>query len=158
MNIEVAHTRFWKTSDVVFGGALLIGVALDYIFPLSLENIVLANVRVFFGGFVASIGILIIVLTKVQFARAKQPSAPGKPTTALVQHGIFNYTRNPLYLGLVITLAGFGVAFNMPWWIILTGPVIGLVHRALIIPEERYLAERFGDEYLVYVARVRRWI
>lgn len=158
MNIKVAHTSFWKTSDVIFGGALLIGVVLDYIFPLSIEYIAPANVRVFLGGFVAAIGILIVVLAKVQFARTRQPSAPGKPTTDLVQHGIFNYTRNPLYLGLVIALAGFGLAFNMAWWIILTGPVIGIVHWALIVPEERYLAEIFGNEYFVYVARVRRWM
>ena len=158
MAINAAHAGFWKTSDVLFGSALLAGLVLDYLFPLSLANIASANIRLSLGGFSVLSGVGLVLLAKVQFSRAKQPSAPGKPTTALVQHGIFKYTRNPLYLGLVAVLLGLGIAFDMPWWILLTGPVAGLVHWMLILPEERSLAERFGDEYLVYAARVRRWI
>lgn len=158
MDIKVAHTSLWRTSDVIFGGTLLAGLALDYLLPLSFGNIVPANIRIVLGGFVALMGILIVTLAKVQFSKAKQPSAPGKPTTDLVQNGIFQYSRNPLYLGLIIVLAGLSIAFNIPWWAILTGPIVGLVQWALIVPEERYLAERFGDEYFVYASRVRRWM
>ena len=158
MDMKVAHTSIWKTSDVIFGGALLAGLALDYIFPLSFENIAAASIRVILGGIVAFPGTLIVVLAKVGFSRAKQPSAPGKPTTDLVQDGIFKYTRNPMYLGLFIVLVGLSIASDMPWWTILAGPVAGLVQWALIVPEERYLADRFGEEYFMYAGRVRRWI
>ncbi len=158
MNNEAAHTSLWKTSDVIFGGALLAGLALDYILPLSMEKMVAANIIIILGTVISALGILIAVLAKVQFSRAKQPSVPGKPTTSLIQHGIFRYTRNPLYLGLVIILVGLGFIFDIAWWIILVGPIIGLTQWALIIPEEKYLMEKFGNEYFLYAARVRRWI
>ena len=158
MDINAAHSSLWRTSDVIFGGALLTGLALDYLVPLSFGNIVPAYIRIVLGGFVVLMGILIVTFAKVQFSKAKQPSAPGKPTTELVQHGIFHYSRNPLYLGLIIFLVGLSIEFNIAWWVILTGPVVALVQWALIVPEERYLTERFGDEYFVYASRVRRWI
>lgn len=158
MNNEAAHASLWKTSDVIFGGALLVGLVLDYILPLSMENVVAANIRIIIGSVITSIGIFVAALAKVQFSRAQQPSAPGRPTTGLVQNGIFKYTRNPLYLGLVMVLVGLGLTFHMPWWIILAGPVIGLVQWALIMPEEKYLMEKFGHEYFLYTACVRRWI
>ncbi len=158
MNNATAHTSLWKTSDALFGGALLLGLALEYLMPLSIDRMLTAHIRMMLGGVILSSGVLIAVFAKVQFARAKQPSAPAIPTTCLVQNGIFRYTRNPLYLGLVIALVGLGLIFNMPWWIILTWPVIGLVQWMLIIPEEKYLMEKFDDEYFLYTARVRRWI
>lgn len=158
MNNQAAHTSLWKTSDVIFGGALLIGLVLNYILPLSMENVVTANIRIILGSVISALGILIAVLAKVEFSRAKQPSAPDRPTTSLVQDGIFRYTRNPLYLGLVIGLVGLGLAFNIAWWIILAGPIAGLTQWALIIPEEKYLLEKFGNGYFLYAARVRRWL
>ena len=127
MNSEAAHTGLWKTSDTLFGGALLLGLALEYLMPLSIDRILTAHSRMMLGGVILSSGVLMAAFAKVQFARAKQPSAPDRPITCLVQSGIFKYTRNPLYLGLVVTLVGLGLIFDMPWWIILTGLVIGLV-------------------------------
>lgn len=158
MNNAAAHASLWKTSDVIFGGALLVGLALDYILPLSMKNMMAANIIIILGTVISALGILIAVLAKVQFSRAKQPSAPGKPTTRLIQHGIFKYTRNPLYLGLVIILVGLGFIFDIAWLLILVAPIIGLTQWALIIPEEKYLREKFSDEYSLYAARVRRWI
>jgi protein-S-isoprenylcysteine O-methyltransferase Ste14 len=158
MATNAAQTSFWRTSDIIIVDALLVGLILDYVFPLSLANLVPAHLRAALGGLVISIGALIVIIAKVQFTRAKQPSAPGKPTTLLVQNGIFRLTRNPIYLGLVIALPGLALAFDMPWWALLTPPAAVLMHRALIVPEERYLAEKFGQEYVAYRARVRRWI
>ncbi len=158
MNSDAVHTSLWKTSDAIYGGAVLAGLALEYMFPLSMGKVMAAHMRIILGAMGISVGILSVVLAKIQFSHAKQPSAPGKPTTRLVQDGIFNYTRNPLYLGLVIILVGLGLTFDMPWWIILAAPIIGLTQWALIIPEEKYLLQKFEGEYFLYAARVRRWI
>lgn len=158
MNSDAVHTSPWKTSDALYGGALLAGLALEYVFPLTIGKIMATHIRIMLGGIILSIGILTAVLAKIQFLNAAQPSAPGKPTTRLVQDGIFSYTRNPLYLGLVIILVGLSLTFDMPWWIILAAPIIGLTQWLLIIPEEKYLMQKFEGQYFLYTARVRRWI
>ncbi len=90
-------------------------------------------------------------------SKEKQPTAPGQPTTKIVSDGIFQYSRNPLYLGVVIAMPGFGLAFNNIWLIILTMPLIIAFNYLLIKPEEKYLLEKFGDTYRGYTHHVRRW-
>jgi hypothetical protein len=71
---------------------------------------------------------------------------------------VFRISRNPLYLGGAGIIGGIGLAFNLPWVLILLGPSIIAGHYVLIAPEERYLAGKFGEPYLRYAASVRRWI
>ena len=70
--------------------------------------------------------------------------------------GPYRFTRNPMYLGLVFILAGLVLLANALWPLILL-PVV-IVRRAVIDREERYLTAKFGEEYLRYLARVRRWL
>ena len=95
------------------------------------------------------------------FRSAKTTSDPRDITRAehLVIDGVYKYTRNPMYLGLLIVLVGWG------FW---TGTLIGafagpiffiaIMTRLQIGPEERFLAEKFGDEYAEFAERTRRWI
>ncbi len=83
---------------------------------------------------------------------------PDRPTTAIVTGGIYRYTRNPLYLALLSVYAAVAVLANSLWpfalWIVLLPALVtGIVAR-----EERYLEAKFGEEYLAYKARVRRWL
>jgi len=81
-----------------------------------------------------------------------------KSTKGLVTKGLYKYTRNPMYLGLLIILFGYGIwlgsitpflALPLFYWLITTQQ---------IIPEETILEDKFGVEYLDYKARVRRWL
>jgi protein-S-isoprenylcysteine O-methyltransferase Ste14 len=82
---------------------------------------------------------------------------PGK-TTSLVTTGIFRWTRNPMYLGLVIALVGWAGFLSAAWPLL--GPVVFelYVNRFQIRPEERVLTELFAVEYTNYARRVRRWL
>ncbi len=118
------------------GGALVVGTALAAL-----------------GGAVALAGAL-------AFRRARttvNPMAPQRAST-LVTGGIYRFTRNPMYLGMLLVLAGWAVWLgNAAAWVGL--PVsVALLTRLQIQPEERILAERFGDEFRRYAQRVRRWI
>ena len=105
------------------------------------------------GGLIALAGVR-------EFKRARttiNPLAPQR-TSSLVVGGVYQYTRNPMYLGMLLVLIGWGVWLgNMA--ALVAGPLLAvLALNALQIgPEERVMRERFGDDYARYVARVRRW-
>jgi len=81
-----------------------------------------------------------------------------KPVSSLVQDGPFRYSRNPGYLSLTMLYAGIAVPRNALWAILLLPLVLIVMQRDVIEREERYLERTFGEEYLDYKARVRRWV
>jgi protein-S-isoprenylcysteine O-methyltransferase Ste14 len=89
---------------------------------------------------------------------AKTSPDPGTPTAALVQKGPYRFSRNPIYLGYVLVVIGLPLLFGYYWGAILAPVAIDSFNRFIISREEIYLAEKFGQEYQEYKARVRRWI
>ena len=90
--------------------------------------------------------------------RAATPLHPTAQPSALVMSGPFRYTRNPIYLGLLLALPAFAVVFDT-LWLVLAMPVLMALLRVLVIPrEERALTAAFGHEYEAYRRRVRRWL
>lgn len=85
------------------------------------------------------------------------PMKPGK-TSSLVTHGVYRITRNPMYVGMALFLCAGAVMLWSP--LALLGPLVFVVYisRFQIGPEERVLRERFGEAYVDYCARVRRWL
>jgi protein-S-isoprenylcysteine O-methyltransferase Ste14 len=105
------------------------------------------------GGLIALAGVY-------QFFRARTTVNPLAPARAshLVTSGIYAHTRNPMYLGMLLVLTGWGVWLgNAAAWLALPLSVI-MLNVLQIRPEERILRQRFGDEFDRYAARVRRWI
>ncbi len=81
-----------------------------------------------------------------------------KPVSSLVQDGPFRYSRNPGYLSLTMLYAGIAVLRKDLWAILFLPLVLIVIQREVIGREERYLERTFGEEYLDYKARVRRWM
>jgi protein-S-isoprenylcysteine O-methyltransferase Ste14 len=90
--------------------------------------------------------------------RAGTPILPGRTTTALVVRGPYRFSRNPLYVGLTLLYLAIACGLGMLWPILLLPLVLVAMHWLVIVPEERYLEAKFGDEYRAYRARVRRWV
>jgi protein-S-isoprenylcysteine O-methyltransferase Ste14 len=78
-------------------------------------------------------------------------------TTALVESGIFQFSRNPVYLSMVVLVVGVGLALNSFWSLLLALPTGYTLDRLAIRPEEPYLEAKFGDAYRAYRERVPRW-
>jgi protein-S-isoprenylcysteine O-methyltransferase Ste14 len=76
----------------------------------------------------------------------------------LVTAGIHGLTRNPIYLGMFLIYGGIGVAAQNTWILVLTLPLAILIRYGVVAREEAYLERRFGNAYLDYRQRVRRWI
>jgi protein-S-isoprenylcysteine O-methyltransferase Ste14 len=91
-------------------------------------------------------------------ARAGTSFRTERATTAIVTDGPFGYTRNPIYVALTLLYGGIALAINSLWVLLLIVPVLIVMRRGVIAREERYLEGKFGDAYLRYKQRVRRWL
>jgi protein-S-isoprenylcysteine O-methyltransferase Ste14 len=103
-------------------------------------------------------GIALVAWSIATLRRAGTTARPGRGASRLVTEGPFRWRRNPIYLGDVLIVLGLAELTHNIWFAILT-PVFALaVHRLAILPEERHLEERFGQAYLDYKERTRRWL
>ncbi len=89
---------------------------------------------------------------------ADAPVRTDEPVPRLTTDGPFRYTRNPGYLCLAMIYAGIAVLRNALWAILLLPLVLFVIQREVIGREEHYLERTFGEEYLAYKRRVRRWV
>ncbi len=158
MPTDAAHKSWWQISEVVFGIPFLIAIALQLTVPLLFPRGFLTPAFILVGAALIVLGVALIVLTRREFARQGQRTDPGHPTSKIITTGVFSVSRNPLYLGAVCLLAGIALAINVPWVLVFLVPALVACHYVLIAPEERYLADKFGEEYAGYTATVHRWI
>lgn len=92
------------------------------------------------------------------FRRARTPIIPFERSTALVTGGVYGYTRNPMYLGLVLVVAGTALLLGTIGALVPLPLFVWILQGGYIRPEERLLTETFGRQYLQYTERVRRWL
>ena len=115
----------------------------------------------FYAGLGCELLAVIINLTAIfSFIKNKTTINPVNPQTAtsLVTTGVFAFSRNPMYLGLLLFLIGFALQVNIVGGIPLLFLFALYINMFQIIPEERALAEKFGDEFQEYSKKVRKWI
>lgn len=92
------------------------------------------------------------------FRRRHTSFIPNRPASTLVIEGPYRVTRNPMYLGMASLTVALAIFMGTGWPVILLAPVLLLVRRLVIDPEEAYLRRRFGADYERYIRQVRRWI
>lgn len=104
------------------------------------------------------LGLLMILVSLGAFRRADTGIVPFREATALVTDGFYRYSRNPMYLGMVLILAGIA-ALRGTLGAFLPIPLFAwLIHTRFILGEEQFMEAAFGAQYLAYKARVRRWL
>jgi protein-S-isoprenylcysteine O-methyltransferase Ste14 len=141
---------------LVFLGFTLLGVILRYTagpipFPVAFWARLLGVVALLAG-------LTIIVSARTWFTRTGQSPIPWKPTPELILRGPYRFTRNPMYVGITCIQVGLGVAVGNPWISLLAPLALLTVHFIAVLPEEQYLAQKFGPSYHEYCARVRRYL
>jgi protein-S-isoprenylcysteine O-methyltransferase Ste14 len=142
---------------LVFLAAAIAGVLLDrFLIRWSLPGGAasrIAETALAIGG-----GLWLALSARGRFRKSGQDPAPWQPTPELVFSGPYRFTRNPMYLGLTLVTIGIGAAFATLWTVPLALAALAAVHVLAVLPEERYLAAKFGDPYLSYKSRVRRYL
>ena len=130
---------------------LLLGRFIPFLanMPPIMKNIGLALT---FVGFLFGVGAFL------EFRKARTTLDPHGSAKTLVKSGIYRFTRNPMYLGLLLLLAGWALYLANILAFLFLPAFILYMNRFQIKPEERALMDRFGQKYLEYASRVNRWI
>lgn len=105
-------------------------------------------------------GTLIAGTAAVSFRKAKTTVDPLRPerATALVVSGMFRFSRNPMYLGMLLFLCAWAIYLGRPLLVLAPLSFVLYMNRFQIAPEERAMTALFGDEFDAYKKQVRRWI
>ncbi len=110
------------------------------------------------GFFPAGVALIIALYAAYSFKRVDTTIKPYQESSALVTSGVYSYTRNPMYLSLVLVLVGMATWLgSIATWLVIPLFIL-LITRIFIRTEEKMLAETFGSDYEEYRVRVRRWI
>jgi len=155
---DTAVARGIARPPFLYLGCLLLGLFLDRLLPLPLILPESALVRWAIAGGLFVIGVAMTVAGISNFSRAATPVPSNQPVRALVTTGIHGWSRNPIYVGMLLLYAAIGTGARSPWILILALPLVVVLRYRVVAREETYLARRFGDTYREYKAHVRRWL
>ena len=140
---------------VIYVAALIVGVVLNFIWPLSpFSNIS----RYVIGLVLILVSLLIMPPVLRRFRRASTSFDVRKAASALITDGPYRFSRNPAYVSLTLLYLGIGVLLNNGWSLVLVVPIFLVMDLWVVRREERHLEAKFGEEYLHYKAAVRRWL
>ena len=141
-----------------FVAGFLVGLWLESIVPIRIVGDASERALAGAGLLVALLGLVFSLYGILTFRRARTPMFPYGRATRVVQNGPYAFTRNPMYVGGVISYVGIAAAMNVVWPVLMLPLVLWALYYFVIREEEKYLAELFGDEYAAYRKGVRRWI
>ena len=141
-------------APIVYLASILAGFGLNTVWPVEVFPRAIKSL----GGLLTVLAVALFVLSVREFRRARTPIRTRKPVTAVIRTGPYRFSRNPIYLSFTLLQLGLGTWANSAWVVGMLIPTLVLMSYGVIAREERYMAQKFGDEYLRYTAAVRRWI
>ena len=151
------HDHIVAHPPVIFGIVLAVGFLLHKFHPIAIMadpgtlSKVLASIL-----FVVS-GVVMVSTTRLMLRKKTDPR-PDRPTSTIITEGLFRFSRNPLYLSLMLIYCGIAIYANSLWLVFLLPVLFIGLERGVVVREEKYLEGKFGEEYLEYKKKVRRWI
>jgi protein-S-isoprenylcysteine O-methyltransferase Ste14 len=140
---------------LLYGAAFVVVLVFRWFWPMP----ILAQAVALWSG----LGLVALGVGTAAWGRRTMQAAgtninPTLPATAIVTSGPFRFSRNPLYLALTLLYLGLTLSFNTWWGIVVLVPLIIIMHRGVVLREERYLERKFGESYRQYRSRVRRYL
>ena len=137
----------------------LICIVINYLSTYLINPIKFPNIEII-GGLILLLGVATAVLATLLFKKDQTTVNPRNPekTTTLVTNGIFSITRNPMYLGLFLSISSTILFFGSWFGIIILMFFVWYINKFQIIPEEEAMEKLFGNKYSEYRQKVRRWI
>ena len=151
---EVAN-RGMARPPLVYGAAMVTGVFLELSWPLPFLPRLLAALL---GSVLVVVAVVVFSYAIRTFQTAGTPVPGNKPTTVLVRTGPYRFSRNPIYVAFSLLQLGIAAWADSVWLLATLAGAVSVMALVVIPREERYMARKFGDRYLEYKRRVRRWV
>jgi protein-S-isoprenylcysteine O-methyltransferase Ste14 len=152
------HANVPVIPPVLFALGIGAGFVLHWLIPVRLVPRSLEAPASFAGWAFALLGLAFGGWAFATFLKARTTPHPNHPVSALVTWGPYRVSRNPMYVGVSIGVAGIALVANTPWVLAALPPVWLALRHLVIDREEAYLERKFGDEYRAFSARTRRWL
>ena len=140
---------------VIYLAALLAGIGFNHLWPIRL---LAGRWGAVIGAVLVVAGVAIMPPVLMRFRRADTPFNAHKAASALITDGPYRFSRNPAYVALTLWYLGLGFLLSNGWILLLAIPVLLVMDQWVIRREERHLETKFGEAYLRYKSRVRRWL
>lgn len=138
--------------------ALVLGLLLDWLLPAYVLTVLLPfETRVVIGVLLIAASAGLAIPAILAFRAAGTHVEPWKPSSALVADGIFRWLRNPMYVGIILLLAGIAILLASDWTLVMTVVLALVLHVGVVKREERYLEAKFGEAYRHYMETVPRY-
>ena len=151
------HPGVYVPPPLIYAIVFLFSVLVQRWIPLS-TSFFKTQTAMIIGLILLATGLIFNIPALIQFIKTKNTIVTVKPATSLQTSGIYRLTRNPMYVSLLLFYAGIAF-FIGNWWTVLLLPLLILVITFYVIRhEEKYLERSFGETYMEYKRRVRRWI
>jgi len=155
MHGEVDRLRLPIAPPFIFLGFMMMALVLNLLVPLPAQPFAVFRI---IGGVVLLGGSLLGGQAVLRMRRLHTSPDPHMPPAALVTDGPYRWSRNPIYLGFILIVAGSTLLAGTLWGIVLIPLLLAAATRLVVRAEERYLSLRFPRHYDEYRQRVRRWI
>jgi protein-S-isoprenylcysteine O-methyltransferase Ste14 len=136
--------------------AVTAGFALNWLMPLPF--VPAAMFAGWVGGAVFILAFALFAWAIITITRAGSNVPTNMPATSIVDTGPYRFTRNPIYLGMMLGLIGLAIAFDSAWLLVTLVLFFLVIRYGVVAREEVYLERKFGEVYRGYRARVRRWL
>jgi protein-S-isoprenylcysteine O-methyltransferase Ste14 len=145
----------WDIPPLYFAIAILVMIALHFALPIAR---IVPRPWSLLGVAAMLAGILLAIWGERRFKRAGTAVRPFAPSSALVEDGPFRFTRNPMYLGLLLVLAGLFLLLGTLGPLVVLPAFFWVLQTRFVVPEEAHMQTHFGARYEDYRRRVRRWL
>lgn len=141
---------------LMFLGFIMLGAVCDRVF--GLPEIATSPFIKWLGGAMIAAAIALIIISLGLFRASGENPEPWTPSETIVARGPYRHTRNPMYIAMVAAHIGAALWYASPGTLLFVPVALIAVDRFVIRKEERYLERRFGQAYIDYCRRVRRWL
>ena len=149
--------RIYIPPPLLYGAMFFAAVLIQKILPLNRTFFYSIPSKII-GSLTILIGLFFTFPALRQFFKTRNTLVTIKPANSLQTTGIYSVSRNPMYISLLLFYTGLSFIIGN-WWNLVVLPLLVLIVQEYVIKrEEKYLNRRFGQQYLDYKAKVRRWI